>query len=217
MNFCRLPPDRLCALARTPLALTLKVSMMPRAKAAARLRSTRPRRTDPRRWPVSTPFSVSECDGTAPRPSRSSGTKAIPRSRRRSGWSVAGSGAARCGSPRASRCSVSPLSKATSSAWPLPETPAMPTISPPNTSKEMSPRSTPYLSAAAADKPLTSSTGRSLRHGRAHMHLRKPRADHHARQLDRACLPGPGRAGHTAVAQHGRACRRAAAPRPACG
>ena len=52
---------------------------------------------------------------------------------------------------------ASPEIARSSSCWPLPDTPAMPTISPARTSSSMSLRSTPKGSALARDSPATCS------------------------------------------------------------
>ncbi len=63
--------------------------MVARAKARATVRRIRPPRTMPARAPVSSALSARLIDGTAPRPSRSSGTNVMPSARRASGGSAA--------------------------------------------------------------------------------------------------------------------------------
>ena len=88
MNFCRLPPERLFAAEPGPPARTKKRRISASAKAV-----TSPTRSHPRRPTarvrVSKVFCASESVGTAPRPSRSSGTKCSPTFRRRRGVSRA--------------------------------------------------------------------------------------------------------------------------------
>ena len=83
MNFCRLPPDRLRAAASGPPALTLKRRDRLRAYARTRLAADQAVRDRARvRACVSSALSASDISGTAPRPSRSSGTKCRPSARR---------------------------------------------------------------------------------------------------------------------------------------
>ena len=91
---------------------------------------------------VSNVFCASERVGTAPRPRRSSGTKCIPARRRTPGDAFAMSAPKSAMLPARARVS-SPESAAISSGCPLPETPAMPTISPPRTRSRMSSSVTP--------------------------------------------------------------------------
>ena len=97
----------------------------------------------------------------------------------------------------------SPDSAAISSCWPLPETPAMPTISPARTSKR---------DARPASMPNGSSFGkREAAHRRARprrrcacavLQLRRLGADHQARQAGVGLLRRVDLAGHLAAAQH---------------
>ena len=114
----------------------------------------KPRRVSPWRCAVNSALSASDNSGTAPRPSRSSGTKARPSARR-----LAASRRA-TGSPLSmivsARESVrSPERAAINSFWPLPETPAMPTISPPRTLRSISTRSVPKGSSAGSERLRT--------------------------------------------------------------
>ncbi len=156
MNFCRLPPDRLLAAAPGPPHLTWYFAISASASARTWRVRTQPAALTAR-VRVSKVFAASDSVGTAPRPRRSSGTKCRPARRRRpGGWSPIGlpnsrmaSGAARGSSPE---------SAAISSCCPLPETPAMPTISPARTSKRMPRRFMPNCSCRASVRSRTSST-----------------------------------------------------------
>ena len=95
--------------------------------------------------------------GTAPRPKRSSGTKCKPSARLCDGlrWPIF----CPCKpiAPSGARVS-SPESANSNSRWPLPETPAIPTISPAWTDKWMPSRSVPKISSEAKRKLFTLST-----------------------------------------------------------
>ena len=129
MNFCKLPPDKLRASLCVPAAFTLKRSMICFAKASTLAPTTIPFRTRPVRKPVSNALSCKLILGTAPRPNRSSGTKATPSRRRSAGPMLPIATPCNWIAP-ASFTGSSPLSAASNSSWPLPATPATPTISP---------------------------------------------------------------------------------------
>jgi len=137
MYFCKLPPDRLRASACGPPAFTWKRAMMAAARCAMTLWRRKPWRMVAGVCKLNNTLSASAMSGTAPRPSRSSGTKPKPRARRRPGgkrpagvpFSTMLAAAARMSSPDRA---------ASNSCWPLPDTPAMPTISPARTSKLIS-------------------------------------------------------------------------------
>ncbi|MNN29852.1 hypothetical protein D3C81_1434720 [compost metagenome] len=157
MNFCRLPPDRLRAGVWLSGVLTPKRRMISSASVSTLLRRIRPLLTSPCWKAVSSALSARLNAGTAPWPRRSAGTKLRPSLRRASGckWAT-GSWPKRRVAPslRLRRCS--PLSKASSSSWPLPATPAMPTISPLRTSRLMSLSEHPNGSGLCQDNPCTS-------------------------------------------------------------
>ena len=116
--------------------------------AGVGFRSSRPA---PRLVRVSSVFCARLIVGTAPRPRRSSGTKCRPScaapSRR-----VAGRCRCRSVPSRPAARRVLADSAAISSCWPLPETPATPTISPARTSRDRLQRSTPNWSCAGSDR-----------------------------------------------------------------
>ena len=136
-------------------ALTLKRSMSRRAHA----RRSRPRiepaaAAAPARGGSAGCCPRATCVGTAPRPSRSSGTKRRPSLRRRAGRRRGDVGAEQLDAARRGARASSPDSAASSSCWPLPETPAMPTISPACTSRSHVRRaSTPNWSLPASESP----------------------------------------------------------------
>ena len=89
MNFCRLPPERLRACAAMPAQRTSKRRDQPGRQRVHRCQVQQAARAPWRRSTrVSSAFSASDSSGTAPRPSRSSGTKARPRARRSAGPSA---------------------------------------------------------------------------------------------------------------------------------
>ncbi len=180
MNFCRLPPERLRAAAPVPFALTLKRSMIVRAKASAlpavdeaagrqplahlgreQRRSRRARGRAPRRARAAPPEW---------RTGRACGVAA--------GSEPAGGRAVDADRLARSAGDTSPISASISSIWPLPATPAMPTTSPARTSSEMLSRSVPKAWSLAIERP--SSASRTVA-GRRLDPLRRlqRRADHH--------------------------------------
>ncbi len=175
MNFWRLPPDRLRAAAPGPAARTPKRSISRRASAAAFAGATWPNRpTGSRR--VSSVFCANDIAGTAPRPSRSSGTWCSPSARRRAG-PIGPRSTVRGGAPPAARPRPSPAagdgssanqvtvpagarrsspdSTRSSSCWPLPDTPARPRISPRRNSSASPARAVPCGVSGARSRPLT--------------------------------------------------------------
>ena len=157
MNFCRLPPDRLPASASSPLHLTLNAAIVCCANSAIRDWRIRPPRTIPARAPVSSAFCARLMAGTAPRPSRSSGTKPKPSARRCAGSSSPADWPPIRTMPLCG-LGVSPDSAASSSFWPLPETPAMPTISPRRTRRLRSSSAVPNGSRVGSDRWVSSSS-----------------------------------------------------------
>jgi len=150
MNFCRLPPESERATARGPPALTLKRAMMP-AACCSSCRTPNPAAGPARVTNASCRVSSRLCArpsvGTAPRPSRSSGTKCKPSLTPGTGMQGAGIGAGNPDAARRARTS-SPDRAYSSSFWPLPDTPAMPTTSPAlHLQGHMPCRSTPNWSA----------------------------------------------------------------------
>ena len=82
MNFCRLPPDRLLRRRAGPAGLDVEAARSACAASARDVaRCAASRRGRPARVRVSSVFCASDSVGTAPRPSRSSGTKCRPRAR----------------------------------------------------------------------------------------------------------------------------------------
>ena len=161
MNFCRLPPDSERAAAPGPFAFTLKAlitrdaccaswctRIQPPAKPGAEIDSVR----------VSSMLCARLSVGTAPRPSRSSGTKCRPRARRAPGFSADTSTDPMATLPLGARTS-SPERAYKSSFCPLPDTPATPTTSPACTVSEIPFKSTPNWSSRARLRPRTCKTG----------------------------------------------------------
>ena len=121
-----------------PPALTLKRWISRVGEARARRGSTAPPQRSCRSVRVSSVFWASDMVGTAPRPSALLGHEVqaparAARARRARGRCRRSNRRSR----RPWRAGSSPESAAISSCWPLPETPAMPTISPARTSKSM--------------------------------------------------------------------------------
>ena len=161
MNFCKLPPESERANARGPPALTLKRAMMPAACCSSACTRIQP--PPQRGWliascRVKSRLCARPSVGTAPRPSRSSGTKCRPSLRRAPGCKAPASVPAMRMAPAAARMS-SPDKAYNSSFCPLPDTPARPTTSPARTCRSRPSRSTPNWSARGRLKPCTSSTG----------------------------------------------------------
>ena len=161
-----------------------------RGSSRPRRRARRPRarsraRPCASRCAVSSALSASDISGTAPRPSRSSGTNAKP-SARRCAASRRPAGRRRGSSPCPASASVrSPDSAAISSFWPLPDTPAMPTISPARTVRLMSASDVPNGSSAGSVRSRTTSALRA-RLRVAMLRMRQVAADHHPRERRRA-------------------------------
>ena len=95
-------------------------------------------------------------------------------------------------------------SRSSSSCWPLPETPAMPTISPECTSRWMSLRSVPNGSSDACESPASRSRTSPPSVGAPCSQHRQVLADHHPRHRLRRFLRRDAGAGHLAAAQHRR-------------
>ena len=216
MNFCRLPPDRLCALARTPLALTLKVSTMPRAKAARALAVDQAAAHRPQRWPVRSAFSVSDMrrHRAAAEPLfRHEGQAEARRRPGRAGRRPC----RRCGSPRgrgaASRRESADSSSCLAVARDAGDADDLAAV---HIEGDVAERRCRMIVGRAADKPATRSTGRSLRPTArpACPAAREPtimRARSTRLSPGRVAVPVPGR-----CAARSR-CRKAAGPRRACG
>ncbi len=135
MNFCRLPPDRLPARASGAPPRTSNCATIFCAKSRAAPARTMPPRDRPARSrPVSSVFSASVKLGMAAWPRRSSGTVARP-SLRRAAAPIRPHTVAPMRMSPALVARRSPEIAAMSSLWPLPATPAMPTISPARTSR----------------------------------------------------------------------------------
>ncbi len=199
MNFCRLPPDRLLAAEPGPPALTLKRRISASASAfTSRTRSQPSRPTA--RVRVSSVFSASDRVGTAPRPRRSSGMKCRPSRRRARGDARAMSRSNRRIDPGGARGS-SPESAAISSCWPLPETPAMPRISPARTSKSIALERGPERILLGQREAAHREDERAGAH-LAMLELRRLGADHEARQAGVGLLGRIDLARDLAAAQH---------------
>ena len=159
-TFCELPPDSLRVGVNGPGVLISSCLMKYSASVSADLRSTKKPRSR-----VSTRLSTIESDGAKPVPSRSSGTYARP-ARRAPSAPPRAVGAPHtvtlpcCGALR-------PATISARSRWPLPATPATPTISPARTSILMSDRiSTPSRSRCTCDtESKTSPVGDLARRG----------------------------------------------------
>ena len=136
MNFCRLPPDRLCAAASGPAGLDVEAPDQRCGERAAtspmRIQPPRPtalgarqqrvlRQRQRRHRAAAEPLLGHEVQAQLRAAARGRGARDVA-------CRTAGS------QPAGARVS-SPDSAAISSCWPLPETPAMPTISPARTSK----------------------------------------------------------------------------------
>ena len=94
---------------------------------------------------------------------------------------------------RRGRRGVSPDSASNSSSWPLPATPAMPTISPPRTSSDTSSSATAKGCGFGSDRSLTARrTGASSAAGSGAAQLAELGADHQAREPRRRS-PSAGR------------------------
>ena len=94
--------------------------------------------------------------GTAPRPRRSSGTKASP-SALRATTDVPPIGVSPMRMLSAGARVSSPEIRAINSPWPLPDTPAMPTISPLRTTSDSACNALPVRSSGCIDKSRTTS------------------------------------------------------------
>ena len=152
---------------------------------------------------VSSAFSASDMLGTAPRPSRSSGTKHRPALRRRPGIIRPASVPQIC-TGNFSASGPSPEIAWSSSCCPLPETPAMPTISPECTSRCMSLRSVPNGSSDACESPSQAQPDFAALLRLAVLAHGQVLADHEPRHRLRRLLRGHAVAGHLAPAQHRR-------------
>ena len=132
MNFCRLPPDRLRAPASRPAGLHAVRARSSSRRSRARRRARMKPRAHHAPGGARSAARCRRATSRAPRrgPSRSSGTNARPSARRCAGIRRPAGDARRCVIASASASGRSPESAASSSCWPLPETPAMPTISP---------------------------------------------------------------------------------------
>ena len=179
MNFCRLPPDRLDAAACSSRALTLNRLITSRAKPRTTLCLINPCSTMPPlsilQWlPVSSAFSARLSAGTAPRPRRSSGTKPSPMERRSAGsrWPAAVlPSMIDSGFPHG----ISPDRAASNSFWPLPDTPAMPTISPLRTARLIERRVMPKGSRVfRVSRSMRSSASPGSRASRRHSGRSEP-------------------------------------------
>ena len=98
-----------------------------------------------------------------PTPWRSSGTRAMPEARAARGDQAPAARPSIASVP-ASGASV-PESTSASAAWPLPETPAMPVISPPRSVRSMGPRPptvTPFISTSAGPGCAGPMSGRAI-------------------------------------------------------
>ena len=152
---------------------------------------------------VSSVFCASESVGTAPRPRRSSGTKCMPARRRAPGGASAMSFPKSAMLPAGARVS-SPEIAAMSSGCPLPETPAMPTISPPRTSRSMSSRFAPNWWRFARRRRVTSSAT-SPSFGGARREARRLGADHAPREAGVRLVARVDLPRHSPAAQDGAA------------
>ena len=170
-NFCRLPPERLRARrCPRPALRTAKSATMSRGKisgprlvdeaAAARVPGA-PRRS--RRH-----FPTASCPAPRHAPAVPRARSTVPRRAVRAA-AAPPDAAPSISMVRAAAARRSPVSASISSAWPLPATPAMPTISPPLTAISMSSRSTPNCSALGEPEAVrpASAPGRWRGDGRA--------------------------------------------------
>ena len=157
MNFCILPPDRLPAVAASPAATTLNVSITPRATRRSSGKRTKPCAAKSPSVPVSSAFSVSDNSATALRPNRSSGTAARP-ARRRAAAPFRPTGTPASVTSSARGASRSPVSAASNAFCPLPATPAMPRISPPRSMNDTARNAVPNGSSAGRLSPSATST-----------------------------------------------------------
>ncbi len=154
-SFCWLPPDSEPAGA-FGAAGRMSKSRMCRAAASAIACGivSPPREKGGCRWSPRTAFSAAVSSVIRPVPRRSSGIWARPSARRAATPRCPASCPAILTEPR---IGIMPASAANSSDWPLPATPATPTISPLRTWKQMSQRLAPFTPVVA--RPAASSIG----------------------------------------------------------
>ena len=220
MNFCRLPPDRLRAAASAPPALRRRSrDRSPAHNARTTPQRMKPRRTMPWRCAVSSALSASDISGTARR------GRGAPRARTRARARAAAAASRRPAGRRSGSMTAgvaqrrSPESAASSSFCPLPDTPAMPTISPAANRAGRCPcRSTPKGSSRAQREAAHDQRAIAARARLAVPRMRQVAADHHAaRGVDESPVVGS----HSPVTRPAAQDRRAVAQRAdlvrACG
>ena len=162
-SFCWFPPDSAAAGTSTPGVRTSNSATMRSVSRRAAARSSRPsgpgRATGGRVWWPRMRFAHSGCVASSPCRVRSSGMYPIPASRRPSVATRVMSRPSSTIRP-AVACRI-PMIVSTSSVWPLPSTPAMPSTSPACTTRSTS-ASRARPASPASVRPSTRSTSRSV-------------------------------------------------------